>query len=219
MILMSVACSRHVGLTPAQKAALPGEHIVVIGDSYTMGPDDNPEDPDAWPALALSRLRAQKYVVQDTVAGEGGAGYVQPGYRGGVFGDKVSAVQPNTDVVVIFGSANDLGADPAQERAAVRTALSRVRAVAPHTHLVVIGPVWPRRNDVPAQLLAVRDAIRDEAVGAGATFTDPLSQGWLWEDPGLIGPDWLHPNRSGQRYLAEKILPLIQAELPPPGRA
>lgn len=192
---------------------------MVIGDSYTMGPDDNPDDPDAWPAIAFNRLREQKYVVQDTVAGEGGAGYVEQGYRGGVFGDKVSAVQPKTDVVVLFGSANDIGAEPRQERAAVRQTLMQVRSIAPAARMVVIGPVWPRANDVPAQLLGIRDAIRDEAVAAGATFADPLQQRWLWEDPGLIGPDWLHPNRSGQRYLADRILPLLQAELPVPGNA
>ena len=62
----------------------------------------------------------------------------------------------------------------------------------------------------------MRDILRAEAAVIGAKFVDPLAERWLWDDPSLIGADWIHPNRAGQEYLAQKILPLIQAELPPP---
>lgn len=218
VLLLAAACSSPVGLTPAQKAALPGDHISVIGDSYTVGPDDNPEDPDAWPATVFKRLRDEKYEIQDVVAGEGGSGYVQPGHRGGVFGDKVPSVQATSDLVVIFGGANDLGTDPERERKAVRDTFERVRRAAPKAHLLIVGPAWPR-DDVPPEVFGVRDIVREEAARAGAKFVDPLAERWLWADANLIGPDWIHPNRAGQQYLAQKMLPLIQAELPPPRKA
>ena len=65
------------------------------------------------------------------------------------------------------------------------------------------GAAWTLQAPLPAPTV-------------GATFVDPLAQRWLWDDPALIGPDWIHPDPAGQRYLAEKIAPLIQAELPAP---
>ena len=217
-VTLAAACSTPAGLTPAEQAALPGDHVVVVGDSYTMGPEDNGKDPDIWPALVWDRLRSENYDIQPTVSGEGGAGYVHQGYRGGVFGDKASAVQPDTDLVVFFGSANDMDIPPDILRGAVHETLKRVRLTAPRAHLLIIGPAWPRA-DVPPDVWRVRDIVRDEAAVLGATFADPLAQRWLWDDANLIGPDWIHPNRAGQQYLSQKILPLVQAELPAPDSA
>ena len=93
--------------------------------------------------------------------------------------------------------------------------VSPLNLAAPKAHLLVIGPAWPR-PDVPPDVWRVRDIVRGEATAIGATFVDPLEQHWLWDDPALIGPDGIHPDRAGQRYLAEKIRPLFEAELPAP---
>ena len=74
----------------------------------------------------------------------------------------------------------------------------------------MIGPAWPR-PEVPSEVLRVRDIVRDEAAAIGATFADPLEQRWLWDAPGLIGPDGIHPNLDGQLFLAEKIRPVLEA--------
>ena len=214
--LLVAACSSPSTLTPAQQAEFPGDHSVVICDSYTMGQDDNGKDPDLWPTMVWDQLRAKHYDIEPTVTGEGGAGFVQQGYRGGQFADKISAVQPNTDLVVIFGGGNDIGVEPDRERVAVREVLKKVRLTAPKAKLLVVAPAWPRASDAPPEVYKVRDILRDESAVVGAKFVDPLAERWLWDDPNLIGPDWIHPNRAGEQYLAQKMLPLIQAELPPP---
>lgn len=194
-----------------------GTQIAVVGDSYTTGPHDNPRDPDVWPQITWKQLRAEGYEIAPNVAGEGGAGYAHPGHLGGTFPDKAEAVQRSTEIVVFFGSANDMTVPPDTLRVAVRDTLKNARLTAPHAHLLVIGPAWPR-PDVPREVWEVRDIVRDESVRLGASFTDPLDQRWLWDNPGLIGPDGIHPNREGQRYLAEKIRPLLEATLPTPAR-
>ncbi len=212
------ACSSPEQLTSAQQAALPGDHIVVIGDSYTMGSENNGKDPDDWPAMVWDQLRAKGYDVQPTVVGEGGAGYIHKGYRGGIFGDKVSAVQPSTDLVVFFGGANDLDIPPDVEKNTVSQTLKAARLAAPKANMLIIGPAWPRA-DVPPEVWKIRDILRDEAAVIGAKFVDPLAERWPWDDPSLIGSDWVPPDRAGQQWLAQKILRLIQVELPPPTAA
>ncbi|WP_082690293.1 SGNH/GDSL hydrolase family protein [Mycobacterium sp. M26] len=209
------SCASAPRLTPAQQAALPGDHIVVIGDSYTVGVNNDPDDPDLWPAMVWSQLRERHYEIQPTVEGEGGGGYAHIGTRGGVFADRLDAIQPSTDLVVIFGSPNDVGTPPDDLRAAVRRTLAGARAAGPAAHLLVIGPAWPQPDPQPP-VWQVRDIVRAEAAAVGATFVDPLAQRWWWDDPNLIGWDRVHPNRAGNEYLAQRILPLIEAQLPPP---
>jgi hypothetical protein len=98
---------------------------------------------------------------------------------------------------------------------AVHDTLTKARVTASKAHLLVIGPAWPRA-EVPQEVWRVRDIVRAEAAGLGATFVDPLEQRWLWDDPALIGPDGIHPNRAGQLYLSQKVGPLLEAELPHP---
>lgn len=203
------ACSTPNTLFPT------GDQIVVVGDSYTTGPKDDGKDPNVWPAMVWQDLHESGYELASTVSGEGGAGYAQPGYRGGTFAGKAQVIQPSTELVVFFGSANDMHIPPDVLTSAVHETLKQARLTAPKAHLLVIGPAWPR-PDVPAEVWRVRDIVRDEARATGATFVDPLEQRWLWDDPALIGPDGIHPDRAGQRYLAEKIRPLFQAELPAP---
>mgnify|MGYP002623887115 CR=1 FL=1 len=49
---------------------------------------------------------------------------------------------------------------------------------------------------------------------AGATFVDPIAEGWFVGRPELIGADGVHPTDAGHQYLADKIAPLIGARLP-----
>ena len=49
---------------------------------------------------------------------------------------------------------------------------------------------------------------------AGATFVDPIAERWFVDRPDLIGRDGVHPTDAGHAYMADKIAPLIGAELP-----
>lgn len=199
----------------AGPAELPGEQIVVVGDSYTTGPNDSADDPGVWPAMVWQTLRGEGYDIDPTVSGEGGAGYARRGYQDSVFADKAKAIRRSTDLMVFFGSANDIDAPVGDVPGAVRSTLEQAQRAAPDAKLLVIGPAWPQ-PDPPPEVWQVRDIVRDEATALGATFVDPLEQRWLWDDPALIGADGIHPNRAGQEYLAGKIAPLIRADLPPP---
>jgi lysophospholipase L1-like esterase len=196
-----------------QPAAPPAYHVVVVGDSYTLGIKDNGQDPNDWPALVWKQLAAQHLVIQPAVVGEGGSGYAQRGDQGHVFGQHAAAaVQPTTDLVVFFGSANDMDPPPEAVMNAVRDTLLETKATAPKARLLVIGPAWPLA-DPPATVRRVRDIVRDGAAMVGAVFVDPLAEGWLAGDSALMGADGFHPNDAGHRYLANKIRPLIQGQL------
>lgn len=207
-VLAMTACS-------TEPAELPGEQIVVVGDSYTMGPNDSGDDPDVWPAMVWQDLRARGYQIDPTVSGEGGAGYARPGYKDSVFADKAKAIRRSTDLMVFFGSANDIDAPVDEVPGAVRSTLEQAKRAAPGAKLLVIGPAWPS-PEPPPEVWQLRDVVRDQAAAVGAIFVDPLEQRWLWDDPALIGPDGIHPDRAGQEYLAGKIGPLIQSQLPAP---
>ncbi|MGA8327682.1 MAG: GDSL lipase [Mycobacterium sp.] len=191
----------------------PIDHVAVVGDSYTTGTDEGGWGSNAWTNrtwLALSRQGLQ--VVPD-VASEGRAGYVVRGDHGSVFEDLTNrAVHPDDALVVFFGSRNDHGVDPAQMSAMAHDTFDLARRIAPTSKLLVIGPPWPT-VDPPIDVLYVRDILSGQANEAGATFIDPISEGWFVDRPDLIGPDGVHPNDAGHAYMAEKIAPLIHAQL------
>jgi len=88
-----------------------------------------------------------------------------------------------------------------------------VRQTAPNARLLVIGFAWPdaKRSQT---LLNLRDAIKDEALAVGATFVDPLADGWFDNTPpDFVGVDHVHPTNAGHAYRADKIEPYIREEL------
>ena len=184
--------------------------VVVIGDSYTVGSDEGGRGNQGWPTLVWKALDNQDVRVSLKVGAEGGAGYVQRGINGGVFGQKIAeSVGVVDDLVVLFGSSNDVDVAPDDLASTVRDDFAKVKQLAPHAKMLVIAPVWPA-PDLPPQILRVRDILRDQAAQVGATFVDPIAQRWMVDTPQLIGADGVHPTDDGHKYLAQKITPLIQ---------
>lgn len=191
----------------------PIEHVAVIGDSYTTGTDEGGWGANAWTNRAWLTLARQGVQVAPEVASEGRAGYAVRGDHGSVFLDLTNrAVHPDDALVVFFGSRNDHGVDPAQMTAMAHDTLDLARRIAPSAKLLVIGPPWTD-SDPPADVLYIRDILSGQARELGATFIDPISDGWFVGRPELIGPDGVHPNDAGHAYMAEKIAPLIHAQL------
>lgn len=190
-------------------------HIAVIGDSYTTGtPAEGGMGPKGWTTIAWQELAQRGVQVTADVVAEGGAGYVVRGNRGSIFGDLTArAVQPDDSLIVFFGSRNDKDADPAAITRMSHDALAQAQRIAPAARLLVIGPPWPTA-DVPPTVLHIRDILRTQARDAGATFIDPIAEGWFVGRPELIGADGIHPTDAGHVYMADKIAPLIGAELP-----
>ncbi|WP_163805852.1 Rv0518 family GDSL lipase [Mycolicibacterium anyangense] len=189
------------------------DRVAVIGDSYTTGTDEGGRGPQSWTAQTWQLLAAQGFKVEPDVAAEGGAGYGIRGNHGNVFEDlTIRAVKRDDALVVFFGSRNDQPVDQARFPVLVGETFQIARRVAPSAKFLVIGPPWPTA-DPPDVVLAIRDNLRIQARGVGATFIDPLAEGWFVGRPDLIGPDGVHPNDAGHAYLAEKIAPLIRSQL------
>jgi lysophospholipase L1-like esterase len=227
LVLMAVAmlagCSGQPAVpdTPVQPTAprpsLPPivhyHRVVLIGDSYTEGSGEGGQRGHGWPALVVADLRTQGVLVSPALAAEGSAGYVAASWKGETFGDIARrVVDRDTELVVFFGSANDVAFPPERIGAAALEAFTSVRAAAPAAKLLVIGPVWPGPNP-PEAFLNVRNAARAQAQTVGAVFVDPIADGWLADTPELIGADRFHPNDEGHKYLAARIAPLIRNAL------
>jgi len=200
--------STPTSMAPPPKIMTP-KIMTVIGDSDTTGTGGN-----TWPSLMSVRLRQDGIVTGAKVAAEGGAGYITPSSRGLMFGELAArSVQPYDDLVIYFGSTNDGfpdGLNVQAATAAVNDTFAKTRATAPTAKLLVIGPAKP---DPAPFTVELNDILRDQAARVGATFVDALGEKWLQDDPALVGPDRVHPSDAGQRYLADKIEPLVTAQL------
>jgi lysophospholipase L1-like esterase len=215
-LLLGMLSEHRAGVSHYRPLTLdtPLNRIAVIGDSYTTGTDEGGRGPKAWTARAWRTLAHQGVQVAADVASEGRAGYGVRGDRGSLFGDLTArAVKPDDVLVVFFGSRNDQGVDPELLAEMVDDSFDLARRTAPSARLLVIGPPWPTA-DVPNAVLLIRDILNAAARAAGATFIDPLTDRWFVGTPDLIGADGVHPTDAGHAYMADKIAPLIRAQLP-----
>jgi lysophospholipase L1-like esterase len=187
--------------------------IAVVGDSYTTGGELGGLGSKGWTTRAWQLLSRQGIAVAPDVAAEGGAGYGTRGNHGSVFEDLTAdVVKPDDALVVYFGSRNDQNVDPTQLSVLAWGTFQLARRTAPSAQFLVIGPPWPTA-DPPDAVLRIRDALKYQAGLVGATFIDPIAQGWFVGRPELIGKDGVHPTDAGHAYMAEKIAPLIGAQL------
>jgi lysophospholipase L1-like esterase len=185
--------------------------IAVVGDSYTTGSpmDSGPEF--TWSALMVDELRRDRPDLVLHVEAGGGSGYAMRGARGLTFEQLAQVSMPvDPDLIVVFGSLNDSGSDVRTVRTAAGSLMGWLRTQRPDAAVLVIGPPWV--NDrIPANLFLVRDAVRDAALQAGATFVDPLEEGWFaGPNAALIGDDTVHPTDEGQRRIADLITPRVE---------
>lgn len=191
----------------------PTVHVAVVSDSYTTGTDQGGNGAKNWAPRAWQNLAAEGVAVTADVEAEGGAGYGIRGNHGSVFEDLTSkAVKPDDKLVVFFGSRNDEPFDPAMLPVMVYGTLQLARHIAPSAKMLVIGPAWPTAAPPPA-ITHIRDVLSYQANLAGATFYDPIAAGWFVDRPELIGKDGIHPTDAGHAYMADKIAPLIGAQL------
>lgn len=180
--------------------------LAVYGDGYASGNELGGLDAAGWPALVAEET-GSRLMLRAVPR----AGYASRGVSGEDFPDIVEG-QPVADatVTVVSGSRNDADKDPEVVRANAERVLALVRQAAPETAIVVVGPAWTG-GDAPAGVLAVRDVVEAAAEAAGATFLDPLADGWFTERSGLIATDGISPTDAGHAYLADLIAPVVAA--------
>ncbi|GGH94584.1 SGNH/GDSL hydrolase family protein [Arthrobacter liuii] len=206
---LSVLVLMAAGAVPPHpaRAGVPPVRIVVVGDSLSTGYGTSPQL--AWPALlsADPRFKGNVNVINAAV---NGSGYVSQGDFDGTFGTQVSSfVTPDTDIVVFFGSENDMGYAPNAVHDAAKATLTAAEATAPNTRFIVVGPPSYTPDPEPERL-NVRHEIQAAARDTDAQFVDPISESWIsGQVDELIGPDGDHPTEAGQRYLRERMQQLI----------
>lgn len=211
----AVTSSVTANAAPTQERAAPAPQepvaapvLAVYGDGYAAGNESGGLGPAGWPMQVASQTGAQ--LALHAVAQ---AGYASVGVTGQNLLDVVQANPvPDAAVTVLFGSRNDADEPVDQVLANAEAAIAAVQAQAPETALVVIGPVWDDGN-VPASIVAARDAVQAAAEAAGVTFVDPVAEGWFAGQTGLIAPDGISPNDDGHGYLAGLIAPIVGSAL------
>ncbi|HEX2213246.1 MAG TPA: GDSL lipase [Mycobacterium sp.] len=215
-LLVVMGCQRPTSVGHKEIVALnfSVNRVAVIGDSYTTGGEEGGLGEKGWPTQAWQILARQGVATTADVGAEGGAGYGTRGNRGSLFEDLTAAtVQPDDTLVLFFGSRNDQRVDPTQLSILTYGTFQLARRIAPAARFLVIGPPWPTA-DPPVEVMRIRDVLKYQAGVAGATFVDPIAAGWFVGRPELIGADGVHPTDAGHEYMAEKIAPLIGAQLP-----
>ena len=193
------------------------DYVAIIGDSYTAGLPYGANDPNGWPAIVTAMLKNQGMQLKLAVGATNESGYGDHRRPGSVtFLDQVRRVVGSHDkLVILFGAANDKNALPvwADKLAMkVQQTLATARARAPKAKLLVIGPAWVLPDPPPA-LLQARDIVRAQAEAIGATFVDPLAEGWFIDHPEMIAASNDRPDAAAHTLMAEKVAPLIAQQL------
>lgn len=194
----------------------PATPVAIIGDVYTSGSEMGEYGAHGWPALVSAQLQQQGITIDPKVGAQDGSGYAAIGHaHDRVFADRIpEVVAPDTKVVVLFGSANDMQTPVDELATAVQHTLATAHTAAPDARLLVIGPAWGDTYP-PQQLVTVRDIVRAGAETVGATFVDPIAEGWFTDQSDLLGVDGTTPTAAGHSYLADRIGPLIAQQLQP----
>lgn len=179
--------------------------VDIIGDSLSTGAKTAGE---SWASVVQRTFDERGRDVLLVNASENGAGYVARGEYGDNFLDQVDqVVTARSQVVVVFGSDNDLGQSGVAT--AISTTLDRVRSRAPKADVIVVGPPAPPAQSA-TRLAAIRDELSDATDRVAATFVDPLSLMWFQGAARVyVGPDDEHPNLRGEQYLAAKMLGVL----------
>jgi acyl-CoA thioesterase-1 len=192
----------------SQAASSQPIRVVVIGDSLSTGYGTSPEE--AWPELLGEDLQSGQSAVQVITAAANGAGYLAAGDGGETFMSEVEgSLDESADVVILFGSDNDFGADPPDLRTAISDTLVATQILAPHAARIVVGPLAafdPSEED----LQVIRGQEQGAALDAGVTFVDPILEQWVSSpDSPLLGPDGEHPSIEGQEFLYGKLKSIV----------
>jgi GDSL-like Lipase/Acylhydrolase family len=182
--------------------------LAVYGDGYSLGNELGGQGAAGWSALVADELEADLRLHAVSMAGFAALGTTGQDLPGIV----EASPEPDATVTVVYGSRNDWGQTASAVAEGATETFSTIMATAPETELVVVGPAWSNA-DVPAELLVLRDAVRDAAEAAGADFVDPLADGWFSDPATLIAPDGISPTDAGHEFMAAEILPAVQQAL------
>ena len=231
LAVLALACAGVVGLLAAKDAGLrqaasveaaPARlidlkvpyvpRLTIIGDSYVAGSNMGGKGEKNWVDIIRAKIVGNDKRLDLTVTGLPGSGYVSQGLTSRSFVNAgADPIQGNSDVIVVFGSRNDMTLDPAQVGRNAATTYASLKKTSPQAKLIVVGPPWVDES-VPDEVLTVRDQVKTAAIKAGAQFIDPLDAGWFTgSKAALIGSDNVHPTDEGHAYMASLLAKPITA--------
>lgn len=184
--------------------------VAFLGDSYTAGIAGTTRDE------TYAAFTARKLGWQVVVAGKAGTGLLAPGHDGHTFGQLYEdelAWRPAPDMVIIAGGHNDWPYPASLEQAAARRLVERMRKRWPHSHLLMLGPMWGS-GEPRTEALSIRDAWKKAAGEEHVPFVDPLAERWITGSrdsgsgnaPRYIRKDNTHPNAAGHKYFADRLV-------------
>ena len=176
---------------------------------------------DSWTEGQVARRgRGFPYVTSELlgwtaeVDGVGGTGYVshhRPSTQ--AYPVRAAAIPAGTeaDIVVVEGGLNDVGADLARLKPAVRATVNGLQARFPGKPIVVLGPA-PRSLPVPVSLKQVDLLIRDACRNSAVPYVSPVEREWItglnFRD--IIDPATKHPTTAGHAYLGGRLAVALQ---------
>jgi acyl-CoA thioesterase-1 len=199
----AVGVRRHIQCEPvrANAAAAPdhgrpgaGHALVIVGDSYSTGFDlSDPRESWAYETAANLGLK-------NTIAAYPGTGFGVSGHCGGdVFADRLGAVTASTKLVLVQGGLNDAIFDTSSTdlRSEGSAVVRSIRASAPKTRIIIVGPAQPRAVQKDA-VDRVAAALQETARTSGVEFLDLRSISFR-------SPDGTHPDDAGQQRIAAAV--------------
>lgn len=205
-----VRTRRRGALTAALRRPRPaGTTMVALGDSFVSGEPDF-TTADTFVPIVAAQLGLH-LLFSD---GQGGTGYIRDAYsRADTFSRRLPDLERfHADVLLISGGYNDTwemrkhGADA--PTAATRT-LELANGVA--GRVIVVGPIWPRDEPIPAEAVTLAEVIEETCARLGFTFIDSIRVFEGRDRAAVIGADGTHPTLAGQALLAEHIVTAVRA--------
>jgi acyl-CoA thioesterase I len=166
--------------TPPTLGPIDAVRTVVVGDEGTSRTSSWPDHLAA--ALADDGVPMTLRTVSETGAGFAGSP---------AFAETVAATADGTTQLVILFDSRLETADAAGLTAAARDVFVEVERAASDARLVVVGPL-----PGAAAGTDVGDALRAEALDAGALYVDPVADGW--------------PPDAGQEQVADLLRPHVE---------
>lgn len=188
------------------------ESVLFIGDSYTDGRHGLREMSPSCRAAASLGMLCHLSAVPGTGYVSGGPAnrFVVDEYRGysTSFAERIPSLAQSVDprVVVLDGGRNDAFVPRSHLLAAMTATVADVHAAWPRATIVLERPRFLAR---PTEDLGVDGDLTSRLVrdttAARILVIDPIGSLSRSDTRGLVGPDGVHPNASGDRALAFAI--------------
>lgn len=183
------------------------DNMVVVGDSYTALSLSN------WAESVAQELHLTLYKHATS-----SMGYVHA-IQDKTFIDNLTwgmaeSLRLKTKYLICYGGLNDLNETPSSVTTAVNDFCTQAKTLFPNARIIIVGP----QSDIPSsnskKLFDIVNAIHEGAVNSGVGYADAHT--WLYDTPFgyayTYANDNTHPNATGYKIIASKMLSLINGE-------